>query len=180
MANLDNQVRYAVEVRTARTSDAQALAELGATTFRETYRVLFQSEDLEPRVAQKYSPDLQAAELADPSIALFVAEIKGALIGFAKLSWRSAPESVQGRNSIQLERIYVRESHVGQGIGARLLSLALNHGRDTGADSIWLGVMDGNSRAIQFYVSKGFQPVGYDPFTISSVQYQDIIMEKKV
>ena len=180
MLNQSTHSHYAVEARSARPGDAEALAELGATTFRETYRALFQPEDLEPRIAQKYSTELQAAELADPSIALFVAETRGTLVGFVKLSWRPAPESVQGRNPIQLERIYVREGNFGQGIGARLLSLALNHGRDSGADSIWLGVMDGNSRAIQFYTSKGFQPVGYDPFTISSVQYQDVIMEQRL
>lgn len=85
MGNLSTHPHYAIEVRPARTGDTAALAELGATTFRETYRGLPQPEDLEPRVAQKYSTTLQAAELADPSIKLFVAETKGDLKGFVKL-----------------------------------------------------------------------------------------------
>jgi len=180
MCNSPSQDPIQVEVRQARPDDAAALAELGATTFRETYRTLFQPGDLEPRITQKYSTAIQTAELADPSVCLCVAEVSGRFVGFVKMNRQPAPEMVHGSSPMQLERIYVREAHLGQGIGAKLLERALTYARDAGADSVWLGVMDGNSRAMGFYTTHGFQAVGYEPFTISSVEYRDVIMERRL
>ena len=49
MFNSPSQDPITVEVRQAGPEDAAALAELGAATFRETYRSLLQPGDLEPR-----------------------------------------------------------------------------------------------------------------------------------
>jgi hypothetical protein len=65
-----------VDFRTATAADAEALAELGAHTFTDTFGHLYQPDDLEIFL-QNHSPENWDKELNDPAFEVRVAESDG-------------------------------------------------------------------------------------------------------
>ena len=55
------------DIRQATASDAALMAELGARTFSETFAADNTPEDMAAYLAASFSPEQQAAELADPA-----------------------------------------------------------------------------------------------------------------
>lgn len=100
------------------------------------------------------------AQFADPAIALYVAEVDGALVGFLTLRQGPLPACVRGRLPLQLWRLYVRREFHGKGVARSLTGRALVHAHAAGHDVVWLGTEADNSRAIAFYDKCGFRAVG--------------------
>lgn len=91
----------AMHVRPATLADAPLLSALGATTFRETFEGENTPEDMARHLADAFTPEIQAGEIADPASAVLLAEHRGtsgdaALVGYAHLVSGPAPAAVQG------------------------------------------------------------------------------------
>ena len=84
-----------VEYRTATIADAAALAELGASTFTDTFGHLYQPDDLAVFL-KNHSIEIWEKELTDPAFAVRVAEADGALVAYAKLGPPHLPFEPRG------------------------------------------------------------------------------------
>lgn len=167
-------------IRLATPDDAAALAELGARTFAHSFAHSCSAADLAAFLAATYTPAHQRAELADPAVRLFVAELpeRAALAGFAMLREASAPPCIAGPRPIALARLYARNDLLGRGIGARLLEVCARDAHGRGFRTLWLGVWEHNHRARAFYVRHGFRDVGSHAFRIGADAQTDRIMER--
>ena len=169
-------------VRAGRPTDAAALAQLGALTFRESYGEHTPAEDLEAYIAENYNAPAQAAELSAPDRAVFVAERGGVPIGFAMLGeGEPAPAGVPGQaRAIQLERIYVLQAAQRTGAGTALLRACLREARRRGARTLWLTAWSENHKALSFYRHHGFRRVGTHPFRLGSLVFLDPVLARSV
>ena len=165
-----------MQIRDASVGDAVALADLGATTFRETYASLFRPGDLEPRVALKYGDAIQTAEFGDQANHVYLATVGGRPVGFAKCRTTDRSNLVPASDFVHLAQLHVLESHHGRGIGSGLLKACIEYTERLGSQGIWLGVMKGNEKALRFYKRWGFRIVGEEPFAIGSNNYADLVM----
>ena len=154
------------------------LADLGAATFSETYLADNTPDDMRAHVEANFRPDVQAAELADPSTWVLVAEAGEDAAGYAKLQLGEMPACVTGPSPIEVARIYVKAGHHGRGIGAALMNACLERGRALGAETIWLGVWENNHRAQTFYRRFGFVECGDHEFTSGSDRQRDVVMAR--
>ncbi len=77
--------RPPLRIRYAEAGDAALLAELGARTFADSFGDQNTPEDMAAYLAASFSPEIQAAELADPGVVFLIAELDGAPVGFVKL-----------------------------------------------------------------------------------------------
>src|SRR5688572_1138602 len=100
------------------------------------------------------------AQLADPGIALYVADDSDTVVGFIALRNTTPPDCVQARAPLQLWRLYVAPEFHGQGVARALTGRALVHAHAKGHDVVWLGTEPGNARAIAFYGKCGFRKSG--------------------
>ncbi len=170
-----------MRVRPGRPADAARLAELGARTFREAYGEHTPAEDLEAYIAEHYTPEAQARELAAEDRAVFVAQRGGTLLGFALLGEAEpAPACVSGQRPIQLERIYVARDAWRTGAGTALLTACLAEARLRGADTLWLTAWSENERALAFYRRHGFARVGTHPFRLGTLLFLDPVLARGV
>ena len=64
-------------VRPATIADASQLSRLGATTFRDTFADANTPEDMARYLAEAFTPERQAAEIADPTGVVLLAERDG-------------------------------------------------------------------------------------------------------
>lgn len=163
------------QIRSATEHDAAPLAELGESTFRETYDES-SSSDVDLYCARCYSPALQRQELRDPMRVTLVAESAGRLIAYAQLHRRSTDGRASEEGQFELSRIYVRRPWQGRGLAQELFRAAVDELRRQGATQLRLCVWERNPRAIRFYEKLGFRRQGEEIFMLGSERQRDLVM----
>ena len=173
MSEKDNPI-----IRRATVADAALMAEIGARTFSETFAADNSHEDMSAYLTETFSPEKQAAELADPHLISFIAEVDETAIGYAQLRAGEAPACVQGANAVELLRLYVSQEWLGRGVGEALMRACVEEARRAGYQTMWLGVWERNGRAQAFYQKWGFKVIGEHIFQLGSDAQTDWLMER--
>ncbi|MGI8546597.1 MAG: GNAT family N-acetyltransferase [Gemmatimonadaceae bacterium] len=176
-----DQYVSSILIRSATAADASPLSVFAARTFIDTYGADNSPEDMAAYVASTFTPELQAAELADPGGFVLIAtsaDEEGAFIGYAYLGDGDVPAAVTNPASIELKRFYVASQYHGRGVARTLMQCALSESRQRGWRSVWLGVWERNARAIAFYHKLGFSHVGSHSFQLGADVQTDWIMER--
>lgn len=150
-------------VRTAHAGDATAVATLKcvATT---------SSRAVSAADAERY-----ATLIGDPTSVVLLAETDGGPVGFLAMRC-AAHAAVESRNPVQLWQIYVAPLHHGSGAAARLMDRAIDEVRKRGHNVAWLGVSEGNARAIAFYRRHGFRSIGVHAVGTGEHAHSDLVM----
>ncbi|MBN9215588.1 MULTISPECIES: GNAT family N-acetyltransferase [unclassified Microbacterium] len=154
-------------IRAPRPSDASQIAELHVATWKEAYAHLLPEDYFSPEyVARRHR--MWAHVLTHPrdDMTVRVAEIDGAIVGFAWVGPSEAVQSQAGQAEAApgeealgeapprertLYAIYVLAAHYGAGIGQALLDGALG----SGPAMLWVAKQ--NPRAIAFYLRNRFR-----------------------
>jgi diamine N-acetyltransferase len=155
------------------------LAELGARTFSETFGPDNTPEDMAAYLGAAFGPEIQAAELADPSTTFFVADIEGVAAGYAQLRG-GGTDGVTGAKPVEVVRFYASKEWIGRGVGPALMRACLDEAWRAGFLTLWLGVWERNLRAQAFYRKWGFRVVGAHVFQLGSDPQTDLLMERPV
>ncbi|MEP6741116.1 MAG: GNAT family N-acetyltransferase, partial [bacterium] len=135
-----------LSIRRGTVEDAGLLAELGASTFSETFASNNSPEDMTAYLASAFSPEQQTTELADPQSTFLIAETNGMPAGYAMLRSENALETISGDKPIELVRLYVSRENLGSGVGAALMQACINEAKQQGYETLWLGVWEHNTR----------------------------------
>lgn len=138
-----------ITTRPARPDDAERIADIRVTGWRESYEHLMSAELLE-RNSSNPGRIRASIESGTPVV---VAEIDGEVVGFACAS-TPLPNEEEPPRDLQLWFIYQYARVHGSGTGQQLLDAAL------GDRPAFLWVLEGNPRAIAFYRRNGFLPDG--------------------
>jgi GNAT superfamily N-acetyltransferase len=165
-------------IRRGTLHDAGLLSELGALTFSETFAADNTPEDLAAYIATSFNLAQQTAELQDPASTFLIAEVDGRAAGYAMLHEGQPEKGVEGANAIELVRLYVSREWLGRGIGEQLMRACVDEARQTGHETLWLGVWERNGRAQAFYRKWNFRAVGEHMFQLGSDMQRDILMER--
>jgi diamine N-acetyltransferase len=169
-----------IRVRTAGPEDSELLTSLGARAFRDTFGPDNTPEDMAAYLSRSFSPEKQAAELAEPGTTFLIAELEAEVVGYCRLREGPAPTSVSGCRPIEIVRFYALAAWIGRGIGAALMRACLDLAGQRACDTIWLDVWERNLRAIAFYRRWGFAEVGTQPFVLGSDVQRDLLMARPV
>jgi len=167
-------------VRKGTPEDNILLSGFGAKTFLHAFGPENTAEDMRVYLQKSFSPEIQSAELADPSSVFLIAELASEPVGYARLLESPPPPGVAGSRSIEIVRIYASPSWIGHGVGATLMDACLREAALRGCDTVWLGVWERNERAIAFYANWGFVPIGSHPFLLGTDLQTDVLMARPV
>lgn len=167
-------------IRIATLDDASLLATIGTETFSATFAADNTPENMALYLAASFSPEKQAAELAEVDSFFLIAE-KGTIpVGYAMLKRGSTEACISSAHPIELVRFYVRAPWQGQWVGAALMQACLAEAARLGGDGLWLGVWERNPRAIRFYQKWGFVRVGTHIFQMGDDPQIDWVMERQI
>jgi GNAT superfamily N-acetyltransferase len=177
-----------VHLRAATSADSAALSALGAKLFEQTFGVDNTPEDMQAYLAESFTPERQAAELAEPNRMTWIVEdAGGAGVGYAVLIRGETSQFVDGNRPAELRRIYVDRSlhgrpvdQRGRGASVILLEQCLAQAKDWGCDVIWLAVWERNPRAMRFYEKNGFRVVGKKVFQLGGDVQHDFVMARNL
>lgn len=167
-------------IRYATAADAPLLAALGAETFYDAYARALPAVELAAFVMATFSPELQAAELADAATIFLILEIDGVVAGYAKLQDEPLPSAEVGTRDLKVARIYLRQEWIGHGVGSTLMAACLAEAASGGFDTIWLEVWEENTRAQAFYRKWGFAEVGSVTFPFGNQMQTDLVLQRPV
>ena len=169
-----------ITIRRGMPGDARLLADLAASTFRETFAGENRREDMALYVGRAYGVSQQEAELTNPEITTLLAEVDGQLAGYAQLRANAVPDCVSGTTPLELWRFYVAALWHGRGVAHALMKSVEMEARAREAQTLWLGVWERNDRAKAFYRKCGFLDVGSQVFVLGSDVQTDRIMARSL
>ncbi len=173
-ASGDLAIRFATAV------DASALSTFAAHVFHETFAPDNDPMDMHAYLSDAFTPEKQAAEIADPWRVCLLAEVGEAMAGYAMLRVDATDSLVPGGQPVELQRFYVDRAWHGQGVAARLMAACLRAAQERGGVTLWLGVWERNARAIRFYTKQGFTDVGSQEFRLGSDLQTDRVLSRPV
>lgn len=163
-------------IRRAIESDATRLAEFATRTFKDTFAAENSPEDMALFLESTFGAEHQVREIADSRWVTLLAELDGALAGYAQVRWETPPACVTGPTPIELYRFYVGKEWHGRGIAQRLMDEVRATATSLGGRTLWLGVWEHNSRARAFYEKVGFRDVGSHDFMLGTDRQTDHIL----
>ncbi|HEU4628767.1 MAG TPA: GNAT family N-acetyltransferase [Gemmatimonadaceae bacterium] len=167
-------------IRPATPDDAATLSAFARDCFHDAFAADNRAEDMAAYLAATFSPERQAAEIADAATTVLLAHVDGALAGYALLATGAAPPAITGPAPIELRRFYVARPWHGRGVADRLMDAVLDTARARGAATLWLGVWERNPRAIAYYRKRGFVDVGSWAFVLGSDRQTDRVMTRAI
>ena len=161
--------------------DVAALAELAAETFPLACPPTVSDDDVAAFIATHLGAEHFAGYLADAGRTVLAARSGDRILGYAMLI-RGEPadpvvaQSVPGRPTVELSKMYVRADAHGSGVAASLMAAAIDTACDDGLASVWLGVNQRNARAQAFYHKSGFTVCGTRTFALGAHIEQDFVL----
>lgn len=160
----------AIRVDIAVERDAAALAEVAAATFPLACPPSATRENITTFITTHLSEQRFAEYLRDPNrIVLAARDHSGRVVGYALLIRES-------HDVVELSKMYALADQHGSGVGAALMTTALQTSRDRGAHRVWLGVNQENQRAQRFYGKHGFVVTGTKTFPMGTAVENDFVM----
>ena len=161
-------------------SDAQKLAEISAETFVDAFATYNTKENMQAYLKESYSIVQISKELADPDSLHFFLLRQEEVVGFMKLNFAPAQADVQDPDSLEIQRIYLKKSEWGHGLGDVLMRRAFHIAQEKKLKYVWLGVWEKNERAIKFYSKQGFVPFSSHTFMLGTDTQTDILMKMEL
>ena len=169
-----------IRIRLAASEDAEHLAEAGATTFHETFHESHNPADLALYISSTYNPEKISENLTRPDVLYFLADDNGRAAGYIKLIRDVAIPEMPGAKVMELEKIYIRKSYQGTGLGLRLMQQAVAAAVQEKYEWLFLGVWQDNHRALAFYKKCGWEIFGTRTFQLGSQVCNDYVLRLKL
>ncbi|MBT2640420.1 GNAT family N-acetyltransferase [Bacillus sp. ISL-39] len=159
-------------------ADLETLQDISIETFNETFKAHNSPENMSAYLKNAFNLEQLEGELSNPSSQFFFVYYHDELAGYLKVNTNDAQTEEMGNDSIEIERIYVKNKFQKLGIGQYLFNMAMEIAMDSGKKRIWLGVWEKNENAIAFYKKLGFIQTGKHSFYMGDDEQIDFIMTK--
>jgi diamine N-acetyltransferase len=145
-------------IRYATPGDEEEIVELGTSAYAAYFGELWSPEGLARFLAGQFSLEQVRAELAEGDATRYVvAQRGGQLLGLAKLLRDRPVTAVEGERGLWLQKLYLRPTATGKGLGSVLLEAVAGIAGVLGEPRIWLDVLRSNAGALRLYERHGFE-----------------------
>ncbi len=156
------------------------LKKLSTETFVESFAQVNTKKDMEMYLSKSFNENTLLEELKNPLVMYYFALLNKEPVGYLKLNFSGAQTDVNAKDSLEIERIYVRKAFQGKQLGQALFNKAMEVAREHKMKNIWLGVWEKNPGAIRFYKRNGFVEFGKHPFVLGEDLQTDILMKLEI
>ncbi len=155
-------------------TDIPAIRHITWETWIATYAAFVPVEDLRAYFDAHYNEEALAALMADPSNGGFLATVDGMPAGFVRTHWEA------GEGRFYVSSLYVLPEFQGKGIGSGLMTASEQKALVRQVQTVWLGVMEQNTRTLDWYRKTGFTFVEEAPFTMGRSTINHLIGWKQI
>ncbi|KKB37764.1 GNAT family N-acetyltransferase [Bacillus thermotolerans] len=167
-----------IHIKECTLEDLHELQEVSYETFRETFKDQNSPENMDAYLTKAFNLEQLAQELSHPFSRFFFVYVHDETAGYLKVNTDEAQSEEMGEESLEIERIYIKSSFQGHGLGKYLLNKAIEVAMERNKKKVWLGVWEENEKAIAFYKKMGFVQTGAHSFYMGDEEQTDLIMTK--
>ncbi len=142
---------WAMRIRLAMSSDCSAISSAYLTSWRAGYQDLLTQAEIDVQAKARSLHDWASAINRPDRVVLVAEDGSGSILGVVEC------EHAPSRDRLPwLHMLYVIPSAWGTGTATGLLHAALDAANEAGHRSVWLEVVDRQTRARRFYEREGF------------------------
>ncbi|MFA9556822.1 GNAT family N-acetyltransferase [Evansella sp. AB-rgal1] len=167
-----------VHIKKCNMEDLQLLQEMSIETFNDTFKDQNSPENMKIYLERAFDLKQLEKELSNPSSHFFFVYLNDNVAGYLKVNINDAQSEEMGHESLEIERVYVKNDFQKHGLGKHLLHKAMELAMDYNKKNIWLGVWEKNENAISFYKKMGFVQIDSHSFYMGDEEQIDFIMTK--
>jgi diamine N-acetyltransferase len=169
-----------VKIEKCNLDDLHDLKEISTETFNETFRDQNSPENMRGYLEKAFNLKQLESELSIISSQFFFIYFDKKIAGYLKLNIDDAQSEEMGIESLEIERIYIKNGFQRHGLGKCLLNKAVEIALELNKKKIWLGVWEKNENAIAFYKKLGFVQTGSHSFYMGDEEQTDLIMVRRL
>jgi len=166
----------AVTIEQISEHDAVGLARIARKAYRDHYTHLWHDGGAW-YVRTRFNARKLRKEIADENALFYFACLDGERVGFLKLNIHKSYPGLEGKECLELERIYLTRAGQGKGVGKALVKFTLDYARKIGKEAVFLKAMD-TSDAVGFYEKMGFRT--FDTYRLSFPMMKEELREMVV
>ncbi|MGI8386524.1 GNAT family N-acetyltransferase [Robertmurraya sp. P23] len=167
-----------INIKMCTLEDSRKLQEISYETFNETFKHQNSPENMNAYLERAFNLKQLEKELSNISSQFFFVHFNNEVAGYLKVNTNEAQSEDMGDESLEIERIYIKNSFQKHGLGKYLLNKAVEFAMERNKKKIWLGVWEKNENAIAFYKKMGFVQTGSHSFYMGDEEQIDFIMTK--
>lgn len=167
-----------INIKKCTLEDSHQLQEISYETFNETFKDQNSPENMKAYLESAFNLNQLEKELSNNSSEFFFVYFENEVAGYLKINTNDAQSEEMGDESLEIERIYIKNKFQKHGLGKYLLNQAIEMAMQRQKKNIWLGVWEKNENAIAFYQKMGFVQTGAHSFTMGNEEQKDFIMTK--
>ncbi|UOQ86612.1 GNAT family N-acetyltransferase [Gracilibacillus salinarum] len=169
-----------VKITKCTQKDLPLLQEISIETFQQTFKDQNSPENMKAYIESAFDSNQLETELANASTAFFFVYINQEVAGYLKINTDEAQSEKMGKDSLEIERIYIQDPFQKHGVGRSLLNKAVTIAKERNKSFVWLGVWEKNENAISFYKRMGFIHTSEHAFYMGDEKQTDLIMTKTI
>ncbi len=155
-------------------SDFRNVYDILQKSWSNAYSSFVPNEDLTFYLNKTYNLNKLEELYNDKKVFCFVAVVESKVVGWLKLSISDED------NKFYLSSIYVLPEFQKLKIGKSMMDIAFTTAKEKGFSEIWIGVMDKNINALEWYKKIGFKFVESLPFTMGKTTINHLIGVKEI
>lgn len=167
-----------IKIKKCSLEDLEILQEISIETFNDTFKDQNSPENMKAYLDRAFNTKQLEKELSNRSSQFFFVYFHEEVAGYLKVNTNEAQSEEMGDESLEVERIYIKNQFQKHGIGKYLLNKAIEVAMEHNKNKIWLGVWEENENAIAFYKKMGFVHTGSHSFYMGDEEQTDFIMIK--
>ena len=167
-----------INIKKCTLEDSHTLQEISYETFNETFKDQNSPENMNAYLEEAFNIKQLEKELSTISSQFFFVYFNHEVAGYLKVNTNEAQSEDMSDESLEIERIYVKNEFQKNGLGKYLFNNALDIAMELNIKEVWLGVWEKNENAIAFYKKMGFDQTGVHSFTMGDEEQMDFIMTK--
>jgi diamine N-acetyltransferase len=167
-----------INIKKCTLEDLHILQEISYETFNETFKHQNSPENMNAYLEKAFNLNQLEQELSNSSSEFFFIYFNSEVAGYLKINTDDAQSENMGNESLEIERIYIKNKFHKKGLGRYLINKAIEIAVEWNKKKIWLGVWEKNERAIGFYKKIGFVQTDAHSFYMGDEEQTDLIMTK--
>lgn len=167
-----------LKIKKCNREDLEILQKISIDTFNDTFKDQNSPENMKAYLEKAFDLIQLEKELSNISSEFFLVYVHDEVAGYLKVNTNDAQSEEMGDESLEIERIYIKNQFQKHGLGKYMLNHALDMAREQNKKIIWLGVWEKNENAIAFYKKMGFVQTAAHAFYMGDEEQTDFIMTK--
>lgn len=131
-----------INIKKCTREDLRKLQEISYETFNETFKHQNSPENMNAYLERAFNLKQLETELSNSFSQFFFVYYHNEVAGYLKVNINDAQSEEMGDESLEIERIYIKNNFQKHGLGKYLLNKAVEIAQEFNKKKVWLGVWE--------------------------------------